>query len=72
MTHATLLALALLPPIAPPLPPIATSWEKRCRWCPQRFWDECHALMEAGHMIRCYDVGDDEKAKLKEALRCQN
>jgi hypothetical protein len=71
VTHAALLALALLPTV--PVPPVkGVAWAKRCEQCPQRFVDECHALMEGGHMIRCYDKTPEEIERLKEALRWQN
>lgn len=68
MTPTTLLALALLPTIAPP--PATVSWEKRCDHCPQRFYDECRALNLAGLPLRCQQKSAEEVARLREALRC--
>lgn len=70
MADTALLALALRPRISPP--PSRISWEKQCRLCPQRFYDQCRMLNLAGLPIRCQTVDDEEHAKLEEALRCQN
>ena len=69
MTDAALLALALRPRISPP--PSRISWEKQCQLCPQTFYDQCRMLNLAGLPIRCERVSDEERAKLKEALRWQ-